>query len=116
MTWLIAVRPSWSPDVGEFIPVDFPEVIALARTILAADGQEECIAAARQLAARPLWQRGRGCNPNKRSWCGHQADWHTFEGVVRNALYEGLVSIAYGGVKMSTWRAIRDSPRWVWCV
>lgn len=80
MWWVIAVRPSWRPTVGELIPTDYPDAVEFAKTIL---DQATLGGVAHRLqlrlAPRPSWQKGRGFTPIECPHCDHQADWHTFE-------------------------------------
>lgn len=106
--WLVAVQPAYRPDAGELIPVDYPEVIDLAKEVLAEQPD-----LADQLAPRPAWQRGRGFNPN-RCRCGYQADWHYFEGVVERAVYGEGICITEARIPVTWWRSVRDTERMVW--
>lgn len=108
--WVVAVQPAQDPDPGEFIPVDHPEAIDIAKTVLADEPD-----LVDQLAPRPEWQCGRGFNPN-RCGCGYQADWHYFEEVVERAIRGERIYVAEARIPVTWWRSVRDTERmaWVW--
>lgn len=110
MMWVVALCPSYQPKVGEFIVVDEPQLVGLAKKLLRSDGTETS-----ELRARPENAKGRGYNPNTHRACGYQGHWHTLEAVADSAIYGGSVLLAKGRVPVADWRAHRVDQHRVIC-